>query len=135
MATSILSLEPDTRARVRAFLSWLDEIGVPYTVTSTRRSYEEQRRLYEDWLARGKRGLPAAPPGQSTHELGYAMDLYIDPTLRDEGGSILSQVGRYADCFGLKWAGAHDRVHFDVWGWGAWARVLRGQDPGTTYRC
>src|SRR5207247_5096985 len=43
-------------------------------VTSVRRSWREQAALYADYLA-GYSPYPAAPPGQSMHQLGRAFDL------------------------------------------------------------
>jgi len=93
-----------------------DRGGGPLVVTSTRRTPQEQYRLYQDWL-RGKSKIPAAPPGQSMHELGLAFDIarlgidpFTDPLLnflgeiwREMGGTYLGQ-----------WGGGGDPVHFQA---------------------
>jgi hypothetical protein len=48
--------------------------GKPVVVTSAVRSKEEQQRLYDDYKA-GKSKFPAAPPGQSKHAIGTAVDI------------------------------------------------------------
>jgi len=51
--------------------------GLHPRITSTDRSYAAQARLYRLYLARGRTGLPAAPPGSSKHEQGRAFDMVI----------------------------------------------------------
>lgn len=60
-------------ARVRAALEWAREHGWKGSVTSGNRTRAEQQRLYDLWKA-GK-GNRAAPPGQSNHEGGQAVDV------------------------------------------------------------
>lgn len=52
--------------------------GYSGTVTSGKRSAVEQSRLYQAYIARGRTGLPAAPPGRSAHEYGLAIDFEVD---------------------------------------------------------
>lgn len=79
-------------------------------VTSARRTYAEQSRLYQRYLAGNNNGLPATPPGQSSHELGLAFDmaeLNVDP-LQDQ---VLRQLGaEWIRQGGTWWDG--DPVHF-----------------------
>jgi hypothetical protein len=83
-------------------------------VTSLVRSREKQQRLYDAWLARGKTGLPAAPPGKSKHEQGLAFDVAIPG-----GGSPeeWQRLGRLGKSMGLRWGGDFSRadpVHFEI---------------------
>ena len=88
--------------------------GIDLKVTSLVRSREEQQRLYDAWLARGKTGLPAAPPGKSKHEQGIAFDVAI------AGGGSPEQwqrLGRLGKSMGLRWGGDFSRsdpVHFEI---------------------
>jgi hypothetical protein len=88
---------------------------VRVTVTSTRRGEDEQRKLYDCYRRTGcsncRRGptcFPAAPPGQSTHALGIAMDLKLDPPVYAQAGWVWEQIGR-------TWGGRFgDKIHFDA---------------------
>jgi hypothetical protein len=75
-------------------------------VTSALRTYAKQKFLYEQWQA-GKSKYPAAFPGTSSHEYGYAFDLVVDGmiNLRDVGSVWVSWGGVYG--------GEEDPVHFE----------------------
>jgi hypothetical protein len=49
--------------------------GKRMRVNSAKRDSEDQERLYNDWVARGKTGMPVAEPGKSRHERGLAIDI------------------------------------------------------------
>jgi lambda family phage tail tape measure protein len=88
--------------------------GIDLKVTSLVRSRDEQQRLYDAWLARGKTGLPAAPPGTSKHEQGLAFDVSIQGGGSPEQWQRLGQVGK---SMGLRWGGDFSRadpVHFEI---------------------
>lgn len=106
MSRSVFLLRGDFKVRVREWLSALRANGVSYRVTSTKRTWNEQARLYARFLA-GKSTLPAAPPGRSKHQLGLAIDVVFDVP-----GDLEIAV-RSAGVHLLRWAGAGDRVHFD----------------------
>jgi len=50
-------------------------------INSAKRDSDDQKRLYDEWVAGGKKGKPVAPPGKSLHEIGFAIDIqnYNDP--------------------------------------------------------
>jgi hypothetical protein len=50
-------------------------------LNSAKRDPADQQRLYDDWVARGKTGMPVGKPGRSLHEKGQAVDIqnYNDP--------------------------------------------------------
>src|SRR5207244_12788765 len=50
--------------------------GLHPRVTSTRRSHQAQVRVYRRYVS-GLTPLPAAAPGQSAHEFGYAVDMVV----------------------------------------------------------
>jgi len=126
MATT--GLDPEVARRVADLLELARQNQIETRVTSTRRSRAEQERLYRAWLGRGKKGLPAAFPGTSTHEFGFAVDIV---------SSAPAALGRLAECVGLKWAGPKDPVHFDVWGPAAWRQLLQDRPlpAGFSYTC
>jgi hypothetical protein len=104
---SLRTLEPDFRPIAAAFIRALERAGISVTVTSTRRSLDTQKKLYADYLA-GRSKFPAAPPGQSTHGVGYAFDLHLTPP-------VYAQAGRLWERIGLTWGGRfNDPIHFDA---------------------
>lgn len=109
---SLRDLDP----RVAPYARYLYAIGKYYepllVVTSARRSYFKQKKLYDAWI-RGESRIPAAPPGTSLHGMGVAFDLatigrdpFDDPLLTWLGSVWRSWGGRYG--------GIDDPVHFDV---------------------
>src|SRR5260370_3761125 len=96
MSTSLLLLDSAFRPLVRQFLADIKESNLPECpVTSTYRSSEEQKRLYQAYR-QGRSVLPAAPPGTSLHEYGLAIDL-LCPT--PEAQAMLAEA---APEYGLK---------------------------------
>jgi len=94
---------------------WIFDLGHDYDarlrVTSTRRSFQDQARLYADYKA-GRSQLPAAPPGRSMHQLGRAFDLArmgIDPYVDD----LLPELGALWIGLGGFWSST-DPVHFQA---------------------
>ena len=79
----LLGLHPQVKTAAEWALSWADFYGVPVTVTSGFRSWQDQavlRRNYEQCLATGRFGrtrdcrYPANRPGDSSHNFGLAWD-------------------------------------------------------------
>jgi hypothetical protein len=89
----------------RELLLAAGQAGLAPRVTSTRRSPTQQARLYRRWLS-GLSPLPAAPPGTSAHEFGYAFDMVVSPF------EALSDVGYTWQQWGGIWGGDQDPVHF-----------------------
>ena len=91
----------------RWFVRRLQAAGIKVTVTSTRRSMDEQRRLYQRFRA-GLSKYPASAPGHSTHGLGIAFDLHLDPPRYEAAGRLWESLG-------LTWGGRFsDEIHFDT---------------------
>jgi len=89
------------------------EAGLSPRVTSTLRTRAEQTRLYRRFLA-GMSPLPAAPPGSSAHEFGFALDVVVTPY------EALSDLGAYWEDLGGIWGGRfNDPVHFEFPGFKA----------------
>lgn len=120
-------LHPEVRERVAWLLQEGRSEGLRVVMTSGFRTRAKQEQLYRAWLARGRSGLPAAPPGYSTHEYGFAVDLVANDTAR---------LVQLAECAGLHWAGPGDRVHFDPFGPAAWHQLTQNIRPRVPpYRC
>jgi len=112
-----MALNPEVRRRVQYLRSLAKRFGITTVQTSGFRSIASQKRLYARFRA-GRSRFPAAPPGFSTHNYGFAVDLV--PTRGSV--ALLGQLAPYA---GLVWAGQNDRVHFDPFGNRVWRQILR----------
>lgn len=83
-----------------------------FVVTSARRDRQDQARLYARYQ-RGETAIPAAPPGRSAHEYGWAFDIArigIDPF----SDPILTALGALWQSWGGRYGGARDPVHFGI---------------------
>ena len=86
-------------------------------INSAKRDSADQKRLYDDWVAGGKKGKPVAQPGTSLHEMGFAVDIqnYNDPA------AVKAMNNQ-----GLSQRVANDPVHFSA----AEGGVLSGPTSG-----
>ena len=112
MSANLDTLIPEFQPYARDLRDIAGAAGLQPRITSTRRSNAEQKRLYDRYLA-GLSGLPAAPPGQSAHEYGYAMDMVVTPY------EALADLGRIWQEAGGVWGGQRDPVHFEYPGFKA----------------
>jgi LAS superfamily LD-carboxypeptidase LdcB len=85
------------------------ELDRTVLVTSARRSRMQQAQLYARYLA-GRSLLPAAPPGESLHELGYAVDI-ARPGVNPHSDDLLAYLGAEWKSIGGFWS-SRDPVHF-----------------------
>ncbi len=109
---SLRSLFPGFRPYAEKFFLFARRIYPGLVITSARRSFADQARLYQLYLQGKSHGLPALPPGHSMHEFGLAFDMarpQVDP-LQDPA---LKELGVLWLKLGGKW-GARDPVHFEV---------------------
>lgn len=102
------------------FVRSVAQAGYQPRVTSTLRTQAQQARLYR----RAQLGLsqfPAAPPGTSAHEFGFAFDLLVSPM------EALDDLGRFwEEDFGGIWGGHfHDPIHFEAPGWKKLAQLTQ----------
>ena len=110
MGSSLRELDPLIRPAAEALFEAARAAGLNPRVTSTRRSAATQRRLYEAWRA-GRSRFPAAPPGSSKHETGFAFDM----VLSDE--RYYRVLGEWWESIGGTWGGRFkDPIHFDYRG-------------------
>lgn len=110
-------LHPEVDRRVEAMLELLRGAGAAPVITSAFRSIAKQEELHRRARA-GLSRLPAARPGFSTHNYGFAVDVVLR-------GAPQSLLGEAARAVGLVWAGKSDPVHVDAFGFPLWKRVLR----------
>jgi hypothetical protein len=98
-------LNPDIqKSLLAAGKQYKDITGNMLTVNSAFRDSEKQKELYDAWIARGKTGMPVAPPGRSSHETGQAVDI--------EQGKNDRQAISALNAAGLFQTVANDPVHF-----------------------
>lgn len=113
MSRSLSALD----ARFRPFAEYLVQtarlLGTPH-VTSTRRSWVEQQRLWLDYM-QGRRPLPALPPSQSLHVRGLAVDLVVGAyTAGGPPSPEMVALGNWWLNGGGRWGGTSDPVHFSA---------------------
>lgn len=99
-------------------LQLADYFGIPVTVTSGFRSWEEQAKLranYEQCLATGRAGqgpdcrYPANRPGDSAHNWGLAFDSSVPAEYQPAWDYIRQVIG-----FNVP---SNDRIHAEYPGW------------------
>lgn len=119
MTASIAALDPNLAPAASALVEEARAAGLSPVVTSTRRTYAEQKRLYDKFLA-GHSQYPASPPGLGSHEYGWAFDMVVTPL------EYLDDLGDLWESWGGTWGGNWrnpDRIHFELAG--ASAEALR----------
>jgi hypothetical protein len=129
------SLDKLFKPTVDSFMEAIRQAGnLHVVITSARRSYAEQSRLYRLAQEGKSGGLPAAYPGTSLHEWGLAVDLGVSPR------SALAPLGAIWEQYGLGVWGGHfgDPVHFEALasikkaaGWVKGAPYEAGLEPAT----
>lgn len=108
MGANLDALDSGLADNARALDAAVHQSGLIGNFTSTWRSRAEQTRLYNRFLAGASR-YPAAPPGQSAHEYGWAFDYVVSPRVYQE------DVGALWESWGGTWGGRfQDEVHFEL---------------------
>lgn len=107
MAYPFSALVPELRPYAEQLLNAASAAGLNPTVTSTVRTYAQQKALWDRYQA-GRSKYPAAPPGASAHEYGWAFDMDVYPH------DALADVGAYWQDLGGTWGGDRDPVHFEL---------------------
>ena len=126
--TSIDALIPELAQACRALLQLAGQAGVPLQITSTLRTSSEQKHLYHEYLA-GHSKYPAAPPGTSAHEFGYAFDA-VTPSASDQ-----NDFGTVWEQWGGVWGGRNrDPIHFEYPGFKAGVTHVSPRAGGAVYK-
>ena len=108
MAYEFSGLVPELRPFAELLIAVASDAGLNPKVTSTRRSYGTQKRLYLAYL-QGRSPYPAAPPGFSPHQYGWAFDLVVNDD------SAYSELGALWTSWGGSWGGRYrDPIHFEL---------------------
>ena len=108
MAYAFAALVPELRPFAEQLLNAATAAGFQPVVTSTRRTYAQQKVLWDRYQA-GRSKYPAAPPGGSAHEYGWAFDMDVYPH-----DALWTDVGPYWQAMGGTWGGDRDPVHFEL---------------------
>jgi hypothetical protein len=104
------NLVPELRPYAEALLETLRQAGLNPRVTSTFRSIAAQKALYVDYV-QGHSKYPAAAPGHSPHNYGWAFDIAINDD------SYLADAGALWESWGGTWGGRFkDPIHFELGG-------------------
>jgi hypothetical protein len=98
-------LIPELQDPARELLLAAGQAGLQPRITSTVRTHTQQARLFRKWQA-GLSPFPAAPPGTSAHEFGFAFDMVVTPM------EALADVGYTWETWGGVWGSQRDPVHF-----------------------
>ncbi len=96
----------ELQAPARELLSAAGQAGLQPRVTSTVRTHSQQARLFRKAQA-GLSAYPAAPPGLSAHEWGFAFDMVVTPM------EALADVGYTWQTWGGIWGSQADPIHFE----------------------
>lgn len=125
MTASLNGLIPELAEAARILDAAVHEAGLTGRFTSTLRTHAEQKRLY-DRYQRGEAEFPAAPPGSSAHEFGYAFDYVVSPWDYQADVGAAWESG-WEDFEGGTWGGSNDPVHFEDANWKRLAPQLQLQ--------
>ena len=126
MGASLEALDADLRQGLNELLQLLSNNRIIGTVTSTVRSYRDQKFLYDRYTNNPANNLPAAPPGHSAHEYGWAFDMIVSPANYQHAVGLT-----WEKEWGGKWGGKRDPVHFELPGASelAWQLGESGAQP------
>jgi D-alanyl-D-alanine carboxypeptidase len=105
------SLDRSFRPYAEELVAAARSLDRAFQVTSARRTYAEQARLYRRFRA-GLAQLPAAPPGHSRHEVGLAVDIARRGTPPFEDPYLYALGAAWSDA-GWGWWPS-DPVHFEA---------------------
>lgn len=109
------TLIPELQPWAQMLFDLASQAGVRPRVTSAFRTYAQQEFAYKAFV-QGRSRYPAAPPGTSAHEYGYAFDLVVDNDVDQHDLGIVwkSWKGIWGGDFGVK-----DPIHFEFPGFRA----------------
>jgi peptidoglycan L-alanyl-D-glutamate endopeptidase CwlK len=125
MSSRIEDLDPDVQQLALALLQRLARKGILLRVTQTRRTWEEQAKLYAQGRTTPGNRVTNAKAGSSWHQMGRAFDVAdMDSTPYDFGklgaaddDDFWETIGNEGEALGLIWGGRFksimDRPHFE----------------------
>mgnify|MGYP006352692305 CR=1 FL=1 len=138
MSRRIEDLEPQTRVKCHALLNWCYSQGINVFLTSTKRTHDEQHKLFcIGRFGDKKKIVTNADSYHSWHETGRAFDLAFHD---GKGGATWvgpwEKIADHAKTLGLEWGGGWkrlaDRDHFQYTGRLTLTAALLEEDRRTT---
>lgn len=124
MSRALDDLSPAVRPLVDAFLYAATGAGLDLLVTCTARTLAEQAQLYAQGRTAPGKIVTNAPPGESAHNFGLAIDVVpiINGKPDWEGAHpVWAQAGNLGEAAGLEWAGRwvhmREMPHFQLPNW------------------
>jgi len=112
LSNDIRSLQPWLQPWARWIFDYGKSFNPKLVVTSARRDWFDQLRLYNRYIS-GQSAILAVAPGQSKHQLGEAFDMAsvgVDPF--DDWS--LPWLGSWWQYYGGLYGGLNDPVHFGI---------------------
>lgn len=109
----IQDLHPLMQIQIVELYKTCREEGLHFEIVSGKRSFEEQKKLYEEMASiygEEKIGIP----GTTSHEAGLAIDIKVDNTLSNS--EKYTQIGDIWKSMGYYWGGdsIDEYWHFDM---------------------
>lgn len=114
------TLHPKIRDKVRAFLAKCESLGIPFDITSSHRTWDEQSALYAQGRTSGGKIVTNAIAGSSYHNYGLAFDFIPKVNgKRVYDLSAMDRIGRLAEKEGFNWGDEfNDKPHIEYKGFG-----------------
>lgn len=115
MSIQLRGLHPVVREAAEGAVRYAEYYGIPVTITSGYRSWQEQAALRAKW-ERGESRYPANEPGDSSHNWGLGWDSWVPDQYWPAWHAIRRAIGFtiYPD---------RDRVHAE---YPEWRTAVRG---------
>jgi peptidoglycan LD-endopeptidase CwlK len=134
MSSRLLTdLRPEVKPLVNSFLASVTAASIDMIITCTLRSNDEQAALYAQGRTTPGEIVTDAPPGESAHNYGLALD--IVPVVNGKpdwkgGDPVWQQIGAIGQAAGLTWLGARgsrfpEEPHFEHPDWRAIVVALK----------
>ena len=118
----INSLHPDVRDNFLGFEKDCSNSGYPIQIYSSNRTWEHQATLYSKFLKDKINNIPAAKPGFSFHNYGFAIDIYVYNKITgkyERNYKLYQDIETIAKKWKIYWLGKDIRKemhHFDMGG-------------------
>jgi zinc D-Ala-D-Ala carboxypeptidase len=125
-----LSLRPEAEAALHTLAQAASRDGVRLLVSSTYRSYEYQKTVYEKWVkidGQEEADRESARPGSSQHQLGTAVDF---GSVSDDFAGTPMGIWMYKNAAEYGWSLSFPQEYEDVTGyrWESWHFRYIGKD-------
>jgi len=109
------TMHPKIRDKVRAFMAKCQALGIPFDITSSHRTWEQQSKLYAQGRTTEGPVVTQAKAGESYHNYGLAFDFIpIVNGKRKYDSVTMERIGKLAEKEGFNWGDEfNDRPHIE----------------------